>query len=163
MIVNVQFKMYYTYIYKVLSSKCVVPVSELVFNGTKFRFFTASPSIDWDSAQTNCMMRGGNLATIKSLKEDTILGLLTDKKDYFSCWIGLNDKTNEAGTNASVFEWADGSNSAYRNFEMFPSDTSGSDCVAYRYMMNNGIISNGWQNLACDQSTNCSYCAKQGK
>ena len=135
----------------------------MVFNDTKFRFFASSPSIDWDSAQTNCESGGGNLATIKSLKEDTILGQLTDKKDYFSCWIGLNDEANEAGTNASAFVWTDGSNSAYRNFEMFPSDTSGSNCVAYRYIMNNGVISNGWQNLDCDQLTNCSYCAKQGK
>ena len=134
----------------------------MVFNGTKFRFYTASPSIGRDSAQTNCESWGGNLATIKSLKEDTIFGLLTDTKDYFSCWIGLNDLNSEAGTDSSAFAWADGSNSAYRNFGMFSSDTSDSDCVAYRYMMNNGVISNGWQNLACSQLTNCSYCAKQG-
>ena len=146
-----------------LSFKYVAPVPELVFNGTKFRFFNISPSIDRESAQTNCESWGGNLATIKSLKEDTILGLLTNTKDYFSCWIGLNDINSEVATNASAFVWADGSNSAYRNLEMFSSDTSGSDCVAYRYMMSNGIISNGWQNLACDQLTNCSYCAKQGK
>ena len=93
------------------------------------------------------------LATIKSLKEDTILRLLTDPKDYFSCWIGLHDKSSEAGTDDSAFVWTDGSNSAYRNLGMFSSDTSGSDCVAYRYIMSNGVISNGWQNLACDQLT----------
>ena len=90
------------------------------------------------------------------------MGLLTNPNSYFSCWIGLNDRTSEAGIDASAFVWKDGSNSAYRNFEMFPSNTSGSDCVAYRYFMNDGIISNGWQNLACDQLTNCSYCARQG-
>ena len=135
----------------------------MVFNGTKFRFSAAFPSITWEKAETNCASGGGNLATIKSLKEDTIVGLLTDPKDYFSCWIGLNDRTSEAGTDASAFVWKDGSNSSYRNFEMFPSDTSGSDCVVYRYIINDGNISNGWQNLACNQLTNCSYCAKQGK
>ena len=92
-----------------------------------------------------------------------MLKLLTVTKEYFSCWIGLNDMSTEAGTDASAFVWEDGSNSTYRKLSMFPNNTNDSDCVTFRYKMSNGIISNEWQNLDCDQLTNCSYCSRPGK
>ena len=124
--------------------------------------FSHSPSIDWSAAQSNCENWGGNLATISSQKEDIMLQLLTNVKDYFSCWIGLNDMGTEAGSDSSNFTWTDGNTSTYRNFAMFPSDQNNADCVAYRYEMSDGNISTGWQNLDCNQLTNCSYCTKPG-
>ena len=125
-------------------------------------FFSHSPSIDWSAAQSNCENWGGNLATITSYKEDRMLNPLTNVKDYFSCWIGLNDMSIEAGSDSSKFVWKDGSTSTYRNLVMFPNNWNISDCVAYRYEMSDGTISTGWQNLACNQLTNCSYCTKSG-
>ena len=125
-------------------------------------FFSHSPSIDWSAAQNNCQIWGGNLATISSQKEDRMLQLLTNVKDYFSCWIGLNDMYTEAGSDSSKFTWKDGSTSTYRNLVLFPSDQNNADCVAYRYEMSDGTISTGWKNLDCNQRANCSYCTKTG-
>ena len=125
-------------------------------------FFSHSPSIDWSAAQSNCEGWGGNLATISSYKEDIMLQQLTNIQDYFSCWIGLHDMGTEAGSDSSKFTWQDGSTSTYRNLVMFPNNTESRDCVAYRYEMSDGTISTGWQNLACNQKNNCSYCTKPG-
>ena len=45
---------------------------------------------------------------------------LTDINEYFATWIGLNDISDEAGTDASRFVWTDGSDSTYRQFATSP-------------------------------------------
>ena len=39
---------------------------------------------------------------------------------YFAAWIGLNDRSVEAGTDANSFVWVDGSDSTYRQFATSP-------------------------------------------
>ena len=62
---------------------------------------------------------------------------LTNIQTNIACWLGLNDRDNETGTNASVFVWVDGSNSTYRQFatalrpQTYPAaSTDKNDCVS---------------------------------
>ena len=79
-------------------------------------------------------------ATIKSKQIDTLLYYLTDINVYFAAWIGLNDRSVEAGTDANSFVWVDGSDSTYRQFatspesQAYPRATGDNwDCVGFRY------------------------------
>ena len=98
----------------------MTPEQEFVFNNTRFGYF--SENTTWLNAQLNCNSWGGNLATIKSEEEDSLLYYsTTDIQTNISCYMGLNDIQNEAGSDESIYTWVDGSSSAYRNFEMgFP-------------------------------------------
>ena len=113
-------------------------VSEVSFtyDRTDFAFFQTSPYINQLGAQIQCINWGGNLATIKSSVEDSlILYSIPDSEIAFSCHIGLNDIDNEAGTDGSTFVWIDSSNNAYRNFgtlgQGYPVTNDGSDCVRH--------------------------------
>ena len=142
---------------------------EVTFKNTTFGIFT-TPNVSnstWLAAQDSCTVWAGNLATIESLQEDTLLYYLTDVDTYYSCWIGLNDRDNEAGTNGSAFIWVDGSNSTYRQFATTPfsqpNDTDGSrDCVGFRFK-NDTELSDGWNNRDCNDSAQCYFCQKSGK
>ena len=99
-----------------------------------FGYFNNSSLIDWYSAQLRCLDWGGNLATVKSDEEDSLLLYsITDLEETFTCYIGLNDIDYEAGTDESLFVWIDGSNSAYRNFgtllHNFPRSNDDDNCV----------------------------------
>ena len=86
----------------------------------------------------------------------------TDIQTHFSCYIGLNDIQNEAGTDGGLYTWVDGSSSAYRNFETgFPLDTVDRDCTQFRYT-SSGVLSDGWNNKVCSIGNNCHFCTKTG-
>ena len=144
-------------------------VSEVTFKNSTFGIFSAGnvSNSTWLTARDSCAVWDGNLATIASLQEDTLLYYLTNVDTLFSCWIGLNDRYNEAGNNGSVFVWIDGSNNTYRQFSTTPfsqpNDTDGSrDCVGFRY--NNGTdLSDGWNNRDCNDTAQCYFCQKPGK
>ncbi|KAI6658953.1 Macrophage mannose receptor 1-like [Oopsacas minuta] len=141
------------------------PEEEFILDDTTFGYFNISSGINWITAQLNCINWGGNLATIKSAEEDSLLFYSsTDINTYFSCWIGLNDIENDAGTDANAFVWVDGSSSTYRNFgtlgQSYPVATATSDCVRNRYK-STGELSTGWANQACSDTTNCYFCSKQ--
>ena len=132
-----------------------------------FGYFSNSSSIDWYSAQLRCLDWGGNLATVKSDEEDSLLLYsIADLEETFTCHIGLKDIDDEAGTNGSLFVWIDGSNSTYRNFgtlgDIFPrAFPTNHVCVGHRYRVDN-ILSQGWLNAPCYQTRNCYFCSKQG-
>ena len=115
------------------------------------------------------MVWNGNLATIRSQQEDTLLLHSIVNIQNASCFIGLNDRETDAMTNASAFVWVDGSNSAYRQFgnslgETYPisNGRSDQDCVGFRNI-ENMIISNGWLNQGCDVLRSCYFCNRPGK
>ena len=139
----------------------MTPEQEFVFNNTRFGYF--SENTTWLNAQLNCNSWGGNLATIKSEEEDSLLYYsTTDIQTNISCYMGLNDIQNEAGSDESIYTWVDGSSSAYRNFEMgFPDDIVDRDCVRFRYLT--GVLSVGWINQVCSAETNCHFCSQPCK
>ena len=136
------------------------------FDGTEFEFFQASPDVSWLDAQIQCINWGGNLSTINSSVEDSLLLYsIPDLNATFSCHVGLNDINNEAGTDGDAFVWIDGSTSIYRNWgtlqEIYPLSQTGFDCVRHRYRIS-GILSHGWVNAPCSDTRNCHLCSKQG-
>ena len=143
------------------------PDTQLTHNDTVYGYFTTSV-IDWYSAELLCLDWGGNLATIKAAVEDSLLFYsITDITNEFTCHIGLNDISNDAGTNGSAFVWVDGSTSSYRNFGTssynFPRAIDNLDCVRYRYRNSTGELSQGWLNVRCEEERNCYFCSKPGK
>ena len=143
------------------------PDTQLTYNDTVFGYFTTSV-IDWHSAELLCLDWGGNLATIKSAEEDSLLFYsITNITNEFTCHIGLNDIDNDAGTNESAFVWVDGSTSSYRNFgkltHNFPRNNTDFDCVRYRYRNSASDLSQGWLNARCEEERNCYFCSKPGK
>ena len=55
--------------------------------GTDFAFFQTSPDINQPDSQTQCLNWGGNLATIKSLVEDSLLLYsVPDLESTFTCY-----------------------------------------------------------------------------
>ena len=109
------------------------------------------------------MTWGGNLVTIDSKQVDSFLYYMTSS---YTCWIGLNDRDNEAGNNGSAFVWADGSTSTYRQWDTIYNNepdgntNAGYDCVSFRY--NDGAAS-GWDDRTCDAYVFCYFCQKSGK
>ena len=139
------------------------PDTQLTYNDTVFGYFTTS-KIDWYSAELLCLDWGGNLATIKSAVEDSLLFYSITSE--YSCHIGLNDIGNDAGTNGSAFVWVDGSTSSYRNFGTlsynFPILNDNYDCVRHRYRNGRNELSQGWLNAQCSDERNCYFCSKPG-
>ena len=139
---------------------------ELTFEDSTFVIFTTFPRISWSAARDGCISWGGNIATIKSLQQDSLLHDLADIDLYYASWIGLNGRDTEAGNNPNGFVWVDGSNSNYRQFATTPSSypsgvTVGSDCVSFRYK-NLSVISDGWYDRECNGAVFSYYCNKQG-
>ena len=138
------------------------PDIQLTYDNTEFGYF--SESLDWYTAQLKCLDWGGNLATIKSKEEDSLLYYTTDIQTHYGCYIGLNDILNEAGTNGSAYTWVDGCSSAYRNFQSgLPLNVADRDCVFFRYIIGGTMLSEGWANTVCSSSINCHFCTKPGK
>ena len=141
------------------------PVS-FTYDATDFAFFRTSPDINQPDSQTQCLNWGGNLATINSAVEDSLLLYsIPDIETTFTCHIGLNDIADEAGTDGDAFIWIDGSNSTYRNWgtlsNNFPVSTAYHDCVRHRYRAG-GVLSHGWLNTQCSNTRNCYFCSNQG-
>ena len=62
------------------------------------------------------MAWNGDLATVKSQHEDSLLLHSIVTIQNVSCFIGLNNRANNAMTNVSAYVWVDGSDSTYRQF-----------------------------------------------
>ena len=109
---------------------------------------------------------GGNLATIKSAVEDSLLLYSSPDLDtIFTCHIGLNNIDNEAGLNGDAFVWIDGSTNLYRNWgnliTNYPEARNDYDCVRSRHRAD--VLSQGWLNNPCTIERNCYFCSKPGK
>ena len=142
---------------------------EIIFDNSTYALFTrqvSSGKIHWTTAQSNCMNWGGNLATIDSKQVDSLLYYIVHASSYYTCWIGLNDRANEAGNNGSAFVWVDGSTSTYRQWDTIYNNepdgntNAGYDCVSFRYL--DGAAS-GWDDRTCDAYVFCYFCQKSGK
>ena len=151
---------------------CIVPVPTVsfIFDGTQFGYFTLpTQSINWVDAELRCMVWNGHLATIRSLQDDTLLLHSIVGIKNVSCFIGLNDRDNEAMGVVSAFVWVDGSDSTYRqfgnSFELtFPVgnvQNDENDCVRFRYVVDMEIT-NGWFNQGCDVMRSCYFCNRPG-
>ena len=139
----------------------------LIYDGTEFTFFQISPDINQADAQTQCINWAGNLDRINSAVEDSLLLYsIPDLETTFTCYIGLNDINNEAGTDGDAFVWIDGSDSTYRMWGTLntyhPRSDDDFDCVRYRYRVH-GILSQGWISHQCTDERNCYFCNKPGK
>ena len=105
----------------------------------------------------------GNLATIKSEVEDSLLFYsILNLATTFTCHIGLNK------IEGNGFEWKDGSSVSYRNwgtlFANYPVETANYNCVRHRYRaVGVGVLSQGWLNDPCTVARNCYFCGKSGK
>ena len=131
------------------------------YDDTDFAFFQRISSINQPNAQTQCINWGGNLSTIKSAVEDSLLLYsIPDLSTTYTCHIGLNK------IGRTVFVWIDGSPSSYRNWGTllfnFPRSNEGYDCVRYRYR-SGGVLSQGWSNEPCSDTKNCYFCSRPGK
>ena len=148
-------------------AQTIVSEVSFTYDGTDFTFFETFPVINQADAQAQCINWGGNLATIKSDVEDSLLLYCSPDLDtIFTCHIGLNDIDSEAGTDGSAFVWTDGSTSSYRNWGNLTTENpvadDNFDCVRFRYRDNAGVLSQGWLNAPCDIIRNCYFCSKPG-
>ena len=144
-----------------------IPTISFTFDGTQFGYFTLQESINWVDSETECMAWNGNLTTIRSQQEDTLLLHSLANTQSIECFIGLNDRENDAMNNASAFVWVDGSDSIYRQFGnsfglTFPNVTMDNDCVGFRYVVNSEA-SNGWINQGCEVIKSCYFCNRPSK
>ena len=142
-------------------------IRELTFEDSTFSIITTYPRISWSAARDSCINWGGNLATIKSSQQDSLLYDLADIDVYYASWIGLNDRQNEADNNPNEFIWEDGSDSNYIQFATNPSSyprgvTVESDCVSFRYRDLN-VLSDGWNDRECDDAVFSYYCSRSGE
>ena len=64
---------------------------EMIRELTTFSIFTTYPRISWSAAKLY-QLGLGNLATIKSSQQDSLLYDLADIDVYYASWIGLNDR-----------------------------------------------------------------------
>ena len=110
--------------------------------------------MNWESAQSQCELRGGTLASIRSEPEEKlILNLMTDVSS--PCLIGLNDRSIEAGTNPNKFVWEDNSTSVYRHFRN-EEVQSYKDCVVF------SAQEKAWINSDCATLYSCIVCRGTG-
>ncbi|XP_062503619.1 uncharacterized protein LOC134180477 isoform X2 [Corticium candelabrum] len=89
-----------------------------------------STSKRWDDAETDCISKGGHLASIASVNENSVVLSLrgTSSSDRNDTWIGLHDQVVK---NASV--WFDGTSSTYTNWDTVGNEPNDSgDCVRIR-------------------------------
>ena len=130
------------------------------YDDTEFAFFQTSPNINQPNAQTQCINWGGNLATITSAVEDSLLLYSNPDLDTtFTCYIGLKKMDGE-------FVWKDGNTSGYRKWgtlsDKYPT-SNGYSCVRHRYRNGASELSQGWLNVQCGDTRNCYFCSKPGK
>ena len=116
--------------------------------GTCYSYFTSS--INWQNARDMCLAWGGDLATVTSLEENTLMYNTVTAAD--GCWIGLNDVDNE-----NTFVWADGSVSTYRRWNSGePNDYGGNeDCVVFWW-------NQFWNDFICEYTLGCYLCSATG-
>ena len=144
-------------------------MASFTYDDTDFVYFQTTPDTNQSDAQAQCSNWGGNLATIKSAVEDSLLLYSSpDLVTTFTCHIGLNDIDIEVGTDGSAFVWIDDSTSSYRNWgtlgNNYPLESTDFDCVRHRYITaTGGALSEGWLNNPCNTTRNCYLCSKPGK
>ncbi|XP_062502150.1 hepatitis A virus cellular receptor 1-like [Corticium candelabrum] len=93
-------------------------------------YLLVSTRTSWDDAETDCVSKGGHLASIASVNENSVVLSLrgTSSSDNRDAWIGLHDQVVE-----NTFVWADGTNSTCTNWDPETNEPNDSgDCVRIR-------------------------------
>ena len=127
----------------------------VVYDGYCHTSISNTTGVSWEEARTDCISRGGDLSTIVSSTQNSQFSSSVTSSSS-TCWIGLNDITNDAGTDGSNFVWADGSTSTYRSF--YPNEPSGGsseDCVIFYY--------GSWWDRSCSSKYTCYFCEAPSK
>ena len=118
-------------------------------DGICFTSFTSN-GIDWNNSTQECISRGYNLATVRSLEENTLM-YSTTVTGSDTCWIGLNDIANEG-----TFVWADGTDSTFTYWSTGEPNSSGDeDCVST-------LMGPKWNDYYCTQQLTCYFCGAKG-
>ena len=110
--------------------------------------YSTSNDIDWNDSRQECISRGYNLATVRSLEENTLMYSTVTDSD--SCWIGLNDIDTEG-----TYVWTDGSDSNYTFWgDGEPNNGNDEDCVH--------LTGPKWNDLRCTTKLKCYFCGAEG-
>ena len=136
-----------------ITNMFVAPISgcdAISDEGTCYSYFISS-GINWQNGRDMCLVWGGDLATVTSLEENTLM--LYTGTTGSRCWIGLNDIDNE-----NIFVWADGNNGTYRDWYAGEpnNDHAGEDCANTR-------AHGSWNDLSCTNTINCYFCGSTGE
>ena len=124
---------------------------ELTNNGSCYRTFQTNTTINWDDAQSSCVIWGGNLASITSQQENDFLHLRTPYS-AINCWIGLTDRDRTNGD----YTWIDGEQFIYNNWTSgAPVNTTSDDCARAKI---NGSAE--WNSFNCSNTTSCYICKR---
>ena len=118
--------------------------------GRCYSYFISS-SINWNGGSCMCHAWGGDLATVTTLEEQTLMYNTITAGDH--CWLGLSDLTSE-----NTFVWADNTTSTYRYWRSGQPDDAGGneDCV--------GVWANRyWNDYPCGTTLTCYFCSTTGQ
>ena len=118
--------------------------------GRCYNYLTSS-AINWHGARNMCLALGGDLATVTSLEENTMMYNI--KSGTSHCWIGLNDIDVQ-----HTFVWADDSESTYRKWSSGePNNAFGNeDCVEI-------WPNQAWNDDSCEATKGCYFCSTTGQ
>ncbi len=109
-----------------LDGKLNIPSNAYTYNGHSYYIYSGVAST-WQEAKTYCEARGGHLAVINNVAENTKLFSYMKSKGYDSAYFGFSDAAKEGtwtwvnGEKISYKNWASGepSGGTYENYGMF--------------------------------------------
>ena len=126
---------------------------EFTNDGFCYRTFqTPYDTNTWYGAQANCVLWGGNLASITSESENTFLYLRTPNS-ALDCWIGLTN----ANVGNETYYWIDGE--AF-NYDMWESGAPNNSLNADDCARNKVSGMNEWNNFDCTSGTDSYICKR---
>jgi hypothetical protein len=106
------------------------------------RYLLRTSQLGWAAARSACQQWGGDLASVGSATENTIVGDLISCAGFAAAYIGLNDIDEEG-----VFVWSTGEPLSYSNWNLGSphSDGENRDCVILLTTQGNR-----WSDEPCD-------------
>ena len=106
--------------------------------------------MSWTEADKFCLDMGAELASVHSPEENTFLYYLCGSDDI--CWLGFSDAEEEG-----VWEWSDGSNVAYTNWESNqPDNWKDQDYASLKGSYGR------WSDVSYNQAKTYAICEKDG-
>ena len=123
---------------------------DLIYEGSCYRAFEVSDGINWLDAQSTCAVWGGDLTSITTERENSLLH--TAISDTVSnCWIGLYERDGDG-----MYQWVDGTVLNYTNWTASaPTDGNTNDCGQ---MNTDGAYY--WIVTDCEGTSNSFICKK---
>eukprot|EP01051_Picozoa_sp_SAG22_P005060 SAG22_NODE_290_length_12941_cov_3.715465_1_plen_2481_part_10 len=89
---------------------------------TDCHFTLNTDALSWAEAEQKCELGGGHLASAHTSEQQQ---KLVHASQGASVWIGLNDRTNEAGCDRDAFVWSDGSSPTLTSWDAGQPDSMG--------------------------------------